>query len=135
MYSSGSLINNVQAASSLDRTRINFKVGKSLLNDNVIVTFGNDFDFSLGNSSAIANGQVQWLPDFNVEFVLSRDKKLRAIVFSKNSMGVNGNNFGRTNRQGISISYRKDFEKIFGRKEDDDEKSVPANTDTASSKK
>lgn len=135
VYSSGSLINNVQAASSLDRTRINFKVGKSLLNDNVIVTFGNDFDFSLGNSSAIANGQVQWLPDFNVEFVLSRDKKLRAIVFSKNSMGVNGNNFGRTNRQGISISYRKDFEKIFGRKEDDDEKSVPANTDTAYSKK
>ena len=106
-----------------------------MLNDNVIVTFGNDFDFSLGNSSAIANGQVQWLPDFNVEFVLSRDKKLRAIVFSKNSMGVNGNNFGRTNRQGISISYRKDFEKIFGRKEDDDEAASPANTDTASSKK
>ncbi|TAF50100.1 MAG: hypothetical protein EAZ62_08285, partial [Sphingobacteriia bacterium] len=51
--------------------------------------------------------------------ILSEDRKLRAIIFSKNSLDISGANFGRRNRQGISISYRKDFEKWFANKEKD----------------
>lgn len=129
VYSSSNLLNNGSVqANTLDRTRVNFKIGKSFLNDKVIITFGNDFDFNVGSSTAISNGQFQWLPDFNMEFVLSRDRKLRAIVFSKNGLGVAGNSFGRTNRQGLSISYRKDFEKLFGTKEDEIEFKPPADS-------
>ena len=100
----------------LDRTNINFKVGKSFFNDNVIVTFGGDLDFNLGTTSAIANGNLQWLPDLNIEWILSQDKRLIAIVFSKNNLDISGSTFGRINRQGVSLSYKRDFDKLFGLK-------------------
>ncbi len=51
----------------------------------------------------------------NVEFVLSKDRKLRAIIFNKNSLDISGATFGRRNRQGISFSYRQDFERFFSK--------------------
>lgn len=93
----------------------NFKVGKSFLDDKIIITFGTDIDFNVG-ASAIQSGNTQWLPDWNVEFVLSRDRNLRAMIFSKNSLDISGNALGRRNRQGIGISYTKDFETLFGTK-------------------
>jgi len=61
----------------------------------------------------IQNDNLQWLPDLNIEFILTRDRKLRAIVFNRNSLDINGSSLGRRNRQGVSISYRKDFERFF----------------------
>ena len=122
VYSSGNLFNNgVNATNNnrIDRSRVNFKIGRSFFNNNVVVTFGGDLDFSWGTSAA-QSGNFQWLPDLNIEVVLSRDKKLRAIVFNKNSLDIsNGNALGRRNRQGVSISYRQEFETIFGKKQDD----------------
>jgi hypothetical protein len=89
-----------------------------LFNNNVIVTFGGDLDFNLGTSTSVQSGNLQWLPDLNIEIVLSKDRKLRGIIFSKNSLDISGNSFGRRNRQGASISYRQDFEKIFAKKEE-----------------
>ncbi|MFX8385633.1 hypothetical protein ABTL78_19720, partial [Acinetobacter baumannii] len=62
----------------LDRSRVNFKVGKSFLKNNVTVTFGGDFDFNLGASSSVQSGNFQWLPDLNIEIILTQDRKLRA---------------------------------------------------------
>ena len=122
LYSSNSLIDastGISAnANKFDRTRVNLKLGYAFANNKIVVTLGSDFDFNLGNTSAIQNGNFQWLPDFNVEFILTNDRKLRAIVFTKNSLDINGSTFGRRNRQGVSISYRRDFEKLFGTKED-----------------
>jgi hypothetical protein len=119
-YSSGSIFNNgVNATSSrIDRQRVNFKIGRSFFNNNVVVTFGGDLDFGWGATTA-QDGNFQWLPDLNVEVVLSKDKKLRAIVFNKNSLDISGNAFGRRNRQGVSISYRQEFETLFGKKEEE----------------
>ncbi|MCW3110437.1 MAG: hypothetical protein JWQ09_4943, partial [Segetibacter sp.] len=60
-------------------------------------------------------GNLQWLPDLTVEIVLSKDRKIRAIVFSRNNLDIStgAQAVGRRNRQGASISYRKDFESIF----------------------
>ena len=58
----------------------------------------------------IDNNNFQWLPDLNIEFILTKDRKLRAIVFNRNSLDIIGGSMGRRNRQGVSISYRKDFE-------------------------
>lgn len=138
IYSSSSLLNpsggDISAGGNkLDRTRVDLKFGKSFANDNIIVTLGSDIDFNIGASSAIANGNSQWLPNINIEFVLTKDRKLRLIVFNKSSLDLSGTSFGRRNRQGVSISYRKDFERFFGRKENDIEFKKPA-ADTAASK-
>ena len=109
----------------LDRSRVNFKLGKSFLNNNVIVTFGGDLDFNLGARSGVGNN-FQWLPDLNIEIILTKDRKLRAIIFNKNSLDISGSNFGRRNRTGASISYRRDFDKLWAKKEKEVAVSDPA---------
>ncbi len=133
IYSSSSIINPTANIASntgnnkLDRTRLDLKLGYAFANDKVIVTLGSDIDFNLGNS-AIQNGNTQWLPNVNIEFVLSKDKKLRLIVFNRSSLDLAGSSFGRRNRQGVSISYRKDFETMFGKKEKDIEVKQPVDS-------
>ena len=100
-------------ANKIDRQRVNLKLGRSFLNDKVIVNVGGDLDFNVRSSTNIQNDNLQWLPDLNIEFILTRDRKLRLIVFNRNSLDINGSSLGRRNRQGVSISYRKDFEKFL----------------------
>ncbi len=100
-------------ANKIDRQRVNLKLGRSFLNDKVIVNLGGDLDFNVQNSTAIQNGNFQWLPDINIEFILSDDRKLRAIIFNRNSLDISGSSLGRRIRQGVSISYRKDFDKFI----------------------
>ncbi|MEN9685879.1 MAG: hypothetical protein RLZZ28_1665 [Bacteroidota bacterium] len=125
IYSSSSIINSAGdinagnlSNNQLDRTRVDLKLGYAFAQDKIIVTVGSDIDFNIGSSN-IQNGNVQWLPNVNIEFILTQDKKLRLIVFNKNSLDLSGNSFSRRNRQGVSISYRKDFETMFAKKEKD----------------
>jgi hypothetical protein len=133
IYSSSSIINpggdptNASGNSKLDRTRVDLKFGYAFANEKIIVTVGSDIDFNIGNS-AIQNGNAQWLPNLNIEFVLTKDKKLRLIVFNRASLDLSGTSFGRRNRQGVSISYRKDFETLFGKKEKDIEVKQPVDS-------
>ena len=118
VYNSGNLLDPTGAgiainANKIDRTRVNLKLGRSFFNDQVIVNVGGDLDFNVRNSSAIQNSDLQWLPDLNIEFIISKDRKLRAIVFNRNSLDINGGSLGKRNRQGVSISYRKDFDEII----------------------
>lgn len=116
VYSSANLFSQSSSGTStannnFDRSRINFKVGYSFFQDKLVVTFGGDFDFNLSATAAAQSGNLQWLPDLNVEYYLTNDKKLRFIAFSKNSLDVGtGTTLGRRNRQGIGISYKRDFE-------------------------
>jgi hypothetical protein len=118
VYNSGNLLDPTGAgiainSNKIDRTRVNLKLGRSFFNDKVIVNVGGDLDFNVRNTSAIQNSDFQWLPDVNIEFIISKDKKLRAIVFNRNSLDINGGSLGKRNRQGVSISYRKDFDEII----------------------
>ncbi len=121
--------NASQNNNRVDRSRLNFKVNKSLFNDKVLITFGSELDFNFGGSS-VQNGNFQWLPDLNVEFILSKDRKLRGILFNKNSLDISGSNFGRRNRTGASISYRKDFETLWANKEKEIEINPPVEKNT-----
>jgi hypothetical protein len=120
LYSSNTLldVNSGVTTNSnkLDRTRVNLKLGYAFANDKVTVTLGSDLDFNVGNSTSFQNGNFQWLPDFNIKFILTKDRKLSAIVFTKNSLDISGSTFGRRNRQGVSISYRRDFDELFAKK-------------------
>jgi hypothetical protein len=117
VYSSGSLAapeGSVSADNNrLDRTRVDLRLAYAFNNDNIIVTVGSDIDFSLGSSTTVQGSNTQWLPNLNIEFVLTQDRKLRLIIFNKTTLDVS---FGRRNRQGISISYRKDFDKAVADK-------------------
>jgi hypothetical protein len=126
LYNSSSLFSgNVTATNNIDRQQVNFKLGKSLFDNKVLITFGGDLDFRMGSSSSSQQlGNLQWLPDLTVEIILSKSRKLRAILFSRNNLDITQGAVGRRNRQGASISYRKDFEKLFGKKPEDD--SIPA---------
>lgn len=109
-YSSSELYGTQTNGSStrLDRQVVNLKLNKSLLNGKLILTFGTGIDFRLGNS-AVQTSNLQWLPDISAEIVLSKDGKLRTIIFNKSSLDVLGASIGRRTRQGISLSYSIDF--------------------------
>lgn len=119
VYNSSNLLfnGNVTATNAIDRQKVNFKLGKSLFNNKVMVTFGGDIDFRMGTNTTTSQqlGNLQWLPDLTVEIVLSKDRKIRAIIFSRNNLDISSGAqaVGRRNRQGASISYRKDFERMF----------------------
>lgn len=116
-YSSSSILGQNTNSSRLDRQSVNFKLYQSIANDKIILSFGSNLDFGLGSSSStIESGNFQFLPDISVQFVLTRDRKLRAVIFNRSSLGVaSAGSIGRQTRYGVSISYTKDFEKIFGR--------------------
>ena len=115
LYNSSSLFSGNVTASNIDRQQVNFKLGYGLFNNKVIITFGGDLDFKMGSntSTSQALGNLQWLPDLTVEIILSQDRKLRAIVFSRNNLDISSGDVGRRNRQGVSISYRKDFPNVI----------------------
>jgi hypothetical protein len=70
----------------------------------------------------------------NVEWVLNTEKNLLLLVFSKNSLDISGSTLGRRNRQGIGITYKKDFDKSPFEKKSNDiqfKTSAPAQTPPA----
>ncbi len=116
-YSSADLISGNSTLNSFERSQVNVKIGKSFFNNNVVVTFGSDFDFRLANtgSSSASSSSFQYLPNVNVEFILSKDRRLRAIIFYSNLPDPTTPN-GQRNRSGASLSYKRDFDKFFGSK-------------------
>lgn len=120
-YSSSSLLGSgnpvdrtIGDLSRLDRSTVDLRVPFKLLNGKIIINVGGNLDFSLGNNSAFQNNSFQWLPDWNIEFVLGKSGALRMIVFQRNSLDINtvgtSSSLGRRNRYGISLSYSKDLD-------------------------
>ncbi|MFT4155630.1 translocation/assembly module TamB domain-containing protein [Parafilimonas sp.] len=132
-YSSYSISGTSSSSNTLDRTAVELKLNKSLLNNKLIITFGGDLDFNVSSTAAASatNNNLQWLPDISVQIVLSKDRKLRAIVFNHSSLGAtNTGTIGRVTRQGVSISYTRDFDRLFGKDFDESYFITPPATDT-----
>lgn len=104
---------------TLDRQTVNLRVSQSLLNGKVIVVFGGGFDFNIGSTSAVSSGNFQWLPDISVQIILSqnfeKNSKIKAIIFNKSSLDVSTGIIGRRNRQGVSLTYTRDFDRFFNK--------------------
>ena len=114
VYSSNDLFSNggVSATSTqFDRYNVKFKIGKTFFSDKIKLNFGSDFDFGVSSQASAQNGNFQWLPDVSVEWTFTKDKNLLLLVFSKNSLDISGSTLGRRTRQGIGLSYKKDFDK------------------------
>ncbi len=112
-YNSSQLVGgNVSATSGYDRVNFNFMLNKSYFNNRVVVNLGSDFDVNVKSTTTTG---FQFLPDVSVEFVLTPNRRLRAIVFKKDNLDYSG----RRNRAGVSLSYRKEYEKFVSSKAED----------------
>ncbi|MCU0389293.1 MAG: translocation/assembly module TamB, partial [Chitinophagaceae bacterium] len=111
-YNSSQTLGNVSAFNQYDRVNFDFNLNRSFFNSRVKVNLGSDFDLNVRNTTATG---FQFLPDVSVEFILTANRRLRAIVFKRDNLDISG----RRNRAGASISYRKDFERLFGRRDEE----------------
>lgn len=111
-YNSSDLIGGIASNAQYDRVNVGVKLNKAYFNNRIVVNVGSDFDLSVRNTAA--NG-FQFLPDISIEFILTSDRRLRAILFKRDNLDIGG----RRNRAGASLSYRKDFDKLVGRNEED----------------
>ncbi len=112
-YNSSQWVNGTATTSSVyDRVNVGFNLNRAYFNNRVVVNLGSDFDVSVRNTST--NG-FEFLPNVSVEFILTSNRRLRGILFKKDNLDIGG----RQNRAGASISYRKNFDKVFGNNKED----------------
>jgi hypothetical protein len=93
---------------TFDRQIVGVRISQGFFNNKIILRVGSDFDFSI-NGAAVNVNQLEnfnFLPDINLEFILSANRKLRAIVFTRKSVDIGGTR----NRWGASLSYRTEFD-------------------------
>ena len=111
-YNSSQTLGNVNAFSQYDRMNVDFNLNRTFFNSRVKVNLGSDFDLNVRNTATTG---FQFLPDVSVEFILTSNRRLRAIIFKRDNLDISG----RRNRAGASISYRKDFERLFGKRDEE----------------
>lgn len=103
-----------------------FGITKSYLNGKLVISLGGNLDY---NNPYLSNSNLLITPDFTAEWLLSKDGKLRIVGFRRTNIDYT---FGQRNRQGISLTYRSDFDKfseLFGRNEEKRRKRLPANAE------
>lgn len=120
-----------------DRQNVNFRLMQSIANDKIVFVIGGNFDFGVNGGQSVSQTGGAFSPDFSVQFILTRNRRLRAVVFSRSSIGAVPGiaAIGRQNRYGVSISYTRDFEHFFGGKDKYREIKLHNNTMEISRKK
>ncbi len=87
-----------------------FGIVKSYLNGRLIISLGGNLDYSsvLPNGNAV-NANLLLTPDFSLEWLLSKDGNIRIVGFRRTNIDWA---YGQRNRQGVSLSFKKDFDKF-----------------------
>lgn len=113
IYSGSNFIDNVnQNRLNIDRTNLNFNIGKSFLNERLTFTFGSALDFGLSSQQVQATQNLQFLPDITAEWKVRADGKIVLTFFYRDSYNYMSGVGARQNRSGASISYRHDFDRL-----------------------
>ncbi len=113
MYSGSNFIDNVNRNKlNIDRTNLNFNIGKSFLNERLTFTFGSALDFGLSSQQVQATQNLQFLPDITAEWKVRADGKVVLTFFYRDSYNYMSGVGARQNRSGASISYRHDFDRL-----------------------
>jgi TamB, inner membrane protein subunit of TAM complex len=87
-----------------------FGLIKSYFNNRLIITIGGNLDYNNPYLlQATNNNNLLITPDFSAEWLLTNDGKVRVVGFRRTSIDQV---FGQRNRQGISLSYKKDFDHL-----------------------
>ena len=113
LYNGSNLIDNVNRGGlNIDRTNLNFNIGKSFLNERLTFTFGSALDFGLSQQQVQATKNLQFLPDITADWKIRQDGKLVLTFFYRDSYNYLTGTGARQNRSGASISYRRDFDRL-----------------------
>jgi hypothetical protein len=113
LYNGSNLVDNLNNSKlNIDRTNLNFNIGKSFLNERLTFTFGSAVDFGLSAQQVQATKNLQFLPDISADWKIRQDGKLVLTFFYRDSYNYLSGTGARQNRSGASISYRRDFERI-----------------------
>lgn len=90
-----------------DRTNINLTVAKSYLDERLTFVVGSAIDFGIGAQQA---STFQFLPDVTAEYKLTPDGKFRINFFYRNNWSYIAQQ--ALQRSGVSLSYRKEFDRL-----------------------
>ncbi|MBS1512626.1 MAG: hypothetical protein JST86_17405 [Bacteroidetes bacterium] len=92
----------------------NFGFKKEYFDGRLIVALGGNIDYNNPYILQARNTNVLLTPDITIEYILTKDKKLRIVGFNRTSVDVT---LGQRNRTGVRLSYQKEFDKQPRRKE------------------
>ena len=87
----------------------NFGFTKSYVNGRLIVSLGGNIDYNNPYILQARNTNVLLTPDITVEYLLSKDGKLRIVGFNRTIVDAT---LGQRNRTGLRLSYSRDFDKF-----------------------
>ncbi|MBL0144524.1 MAG: translocation/assembly module TamB domain-containing protein [Chitinophagaceae bacterium] len=86
----------------------NIRAGlKILLSNRVQILVGGNLDYN--NPYAQLQKRGLLTPDLSIEWLVNKEGSIRVVGFNRTSTDLN---LGQRNRTGISLTYRKDFDKI-----------------------
>ena len=80
----------------------------TLLNGNLIITAGINLDYNNPYTTANRNSNLLVTPDIMAEFILTKDGRVRVVGFNRTNYDL----VGQRNRTGISLSFRRDADKL-----------------------
>ncbi len=113
LYSGSNFLDNIERTGfNIDRTNLNFNIGKSYLKERLTFTFGSALDFGLSSQQIEATQRLQFLPDITAEWKIKPDGKLLLTFFYRDNYNYLTGRGARQNRSGVGISWRKDFDNI-----------------------
>lgn len=87
----------------------NFGFKKAYINGRLIVSLGGNIDYNNPYILAARNTNVLLTPDITVEYLLTKDGKLRIVGFNRTVVDAT---LGQRNRTGLRLSYSRDFDKM-----------------------
>jgi hypothetical protein len=86
----------------------NVKAGfKILLSSRLQILVGGSLDYNNPYAQLARRGLIT--PDISIEWLLNKEGTLRVVGFNRTSTDLN---LGQRNRSGVSLTYRKDFNKL-----------------------
>ncbi len=86
----------------------NFGFKKEYLDGRLVVSLGGNIDYNNPYILQARNTNILLTPDITVEYLLSKDGKLRIVGFQKTSVDAT---LGQRNKTGVRLSYQKEFDK------------------------
>ncbi len=80
----------------------------TLLNGRLVISAGLNLDYNNPYANANRNTNLLVTPDVTVEWALTQTGRLRLVGFNRTNYDL----VGQRNRTGVSLAYRRDFDKI-----------------------
>ncbi|MGB4846203.1 MAG: translocation/assembly module TamB domain-containing protein [Ferruginibacter sp.] len=87
----------------------NFGFKKAYINGRLVISLGGNIDYNNPYILQARNTNVLLTPDITVEYLLTKDGKLRIVGFNRTVVDAT---LGQRNRTGVRLSYSRDFDKL-----------------------